>query len=85
MSAVLITEHPHVYRDQRQRAVVGKAALEVHVLAAYYNLGWSVTDLAEAYPFLTRGEILDALSYYEDHREEIDTRITANLPPAGHE
>lgn len=77
------TEHPHVSRDANGRPVVGAAALEVHILARWWQLGCTLDDLAESYPYLNRGEILDALSYYHDHAAEVDALIQANLPPDG--
>jgi len=67
--------------DGKGRPVVGEAALEVHILVEYWQLGWGVNELAEGYPFLSKGEILDALSYYHDHEAEIDALIEANSPP----
>src|SRR5258708_32134344 len=81
MSILTKTEHPHVGRDGKGRPVVGKAGLEVHILARWSQLGCTVDELAESYPFLSRGEILDALSYYHDHEAEVDTLIKANSPP----
>jgi uncharacterized protein (DUF433 family) len=60
---------------------VGNARLEVHVLAEYWRLGWSLDRLVAGYPFLSVAEILDALSYYADHREEVDALIRANRVP----
>jgi len=81
MSTLVKTEHPHVSRNAKGRPVVGDAALEVHILARWWQLGCTVEELAESYPYLTRGEILDALSYYHDHEAEILPLIQANLPP----
>ncbi len=81
MNTLMQTEHPHVARDSRGRPVVGKAALEVDVLARWWQLGCTVDELAESYPYLTRGEILDALSYYHDHEAEIGSLIQANDLP----
>ena len=81
MSTALPTEHPHVRRDERGRPVVGSAGLQLHVLAEYWRLGWSLEELAAGYPHLTMAEILDGLSFYLDHREEIDTLIRANRIP----
>jgi uncharacterized protein (DUF433 family) len=81
MSTALPTEHPHVRRDERGRPLVGAAGLELHVLAEYWRLGWSLDELAAGYPYLTMAEILDALSFYLDHREEVEALIRANRAP----
>ena len=81
MATALRTEHPHVTRDEQGRPLVGSARLQLHVLAEYWRLGWSLDELVAGYPFLTMAEILDALSYSMDHREEVETLIRANRPP----
>lgn len=68
-------------RDERGRPRVGSARLQLHVLAEYWRLGWSLDELAAGYPFLTMAEILDALSYSMDHRDEVEALILANRPP----
>lgn len=81
MTTALRTEHPHVTRDEQGRPRVGSASLQLHILAEYWRLGWSLDGLAAGYPFLTMAEILDALSYYLDHRDEVEALIRANRPP----
>jgi uncharacterized protein (DUF433 family) len=81
MSTALPTEHPHVRRDERGRPLVGTAGLQLHVLAEYWRLGWSLDELAAGYPCLTMAEILDGLSFYLDHREEVEALIRANRVP----
>ena len=82
METLLQTEHPHVRRDERGRPVVGDAKLEVHILAEYWRLGWTLDELVAGYPYLSVSEILDALSYSLDHRTEVDALIHANRAPA---
>ena len=82
MSVLVKTEHPHVSRNDRGRPVVGTAKVKLDVIAGYWNLGWGLAEIEQNYPWLTRAEILDALSFYEDHREEIDRLIQQNRPPA---
>jgi uncharacterized protein (DUF433 family) len=81
MAIALRTEHPHVTRDEQGRPLVGSARLQLSVLAEYWRLGWSLDELAAGYPFLTMAEILDALSYSMDHREEVEMFIRANRSP----
>jgi uncharacterized protein (DUF433 family) len=83
MMTALPTEHPHVRRDERGRPRVGTAGLHLSVLAEYWRLGWTLAELAAGYPFLTMAEILDGLSFYLDHREEVEGLIQANRVPEG--
>jgi uncharacterized protein (DUF433 family) len=81
MTTALRTEHPHVTRDKQGRPLVGSVRLQLHILAEYWRLGWSLDELAAGYPFLSMAEILDALSYYMDHRDEVEALIRANRLP----
>ena len=63
--------------------MVGKHATSLHVVAEYWRLGWTLDELAAGYPHLTMAEILDALSFYLDHRAEVDALIRSNRPPDG--
>lgn len=83
MNALAETEHPHVKRDEAGYPVVGKHATSLHVLAEYWRLGWTLDELAAGYPHLAMAEILDALSFYLDHRAEVDALIRANRAPNG--
>jgi uncharacterized protein (DUF433 family) len=81
METAVPTEHPHVHLDERVRPVVGAAGLQLYVLAEYWRLGWALDELSAGYPYLTMSEILDGLSYYLDHREEVEALIRANRAP----
>ncbi len=53
--------------------IAGKGITVQHI-AALHNHGWTVTDLIEEYE-LTPGQVHAALSYYYDHKDEIDQAI----------
>jgi len=82
MRTLLKTDHPHVSRNNRGRPVIGTSRVKLDIIAEYWNLGWKLEEIERNYPWLTRAEVLDALSYYEDHREEIDRLIQQNRPPS---
>jgi uncharacterized protein (DUF433 family) len=46
----------------------------VQYIAQLYNLGWAVDDLIEQFE-LTPGQVYAALSFYFDHKNEIDQQI----------
>ena len=37
--------------------------------------GWSAEEIVRRYPYLSLAEVHAALTYYHDHREEIDREI----------
>jgi uncharacterized protein (DUF433 family) len=61
----------HIEIDSKGSARITGKGFKVHVLAALYNQGWSVEDFVEQYD-LTPAEIHAGLSYYYDHKDEID-------------
>lgn len=53
--------------------IAGKG-VTVHYIAQLYNLDWTVGDLIEQFE-LTPGQVHAALSYYFDHKIEMDRLI----------
>jgi len=58
-------------------ACIAGTRIPVWVLAAMHKQGDTVEDVLEAYPNLTAAQVHAALSYYYDHRAEIDAVIAA--------
>ena len=48
----------------------------VHRIAAWWQLGLSIEEIAEKHPSLAPAEIHAALAYYHLHRHEIDSYLT---------
>jgi uncharacterized protein (DUF433 family) len=71
------TEHPHVVRVQGVPTVHG-TRLAVRVIAQLYRAGDSVDDILQTYPHLSAAAVHDAISYYLDHRDEIEQEIAAH-------
>ena len=46
-----------------------------HMAIDHVHAGWSVEEICEAYPHITRAQIHAALSYYYDHQSEIEQNI----------
>jgi uncharacterized protein (DUF433 family) len=70
------TEHPHVVRLGAVAHVRG-TRLPVRVIAQLYRAGDLVEDILRAYPHLSAAAVHDALSFYLDHRAEIEQEIAA--------
>ena len=68
----------HIYLDDKGRACVKRAGVKVReiieTLAAYKC---THEELISHFPNLKLSEVHAALSYYYDHREEIDSAIRA--------
>ena len=75
------TEHPYV--ERRYDVLGGKPTIKdtrlpVWQIAERIKLGDSADDLLNAYSHLPAAAIFDAISYYYDHREEIEHEIEEN-------
>jgi len=44
----------------------------VSTIVGYYKMGEGVDEILAALPHLAPAQVLDALSYYHDHQDEMD-------------
>ncbi len=77
----LKTEHPYVVRVP---GVCGGAPtikgtrITVRLIAALVKSGYTPEDILRDYPHLNLAQIYDAVSFYFDHKEEIEQEIEEN-------
>lgn len=77
--------YPHILKES------GKPAhLEDHprtrvamVVADYLWRGWSAEEIVRQYPYLTLAEVHAALTYFFDHRKEIEDEVVAEYREVG--
>ena len=72
------TEHPHIVRVQRpagEEAVVRGTRLAVWFIVRQLRAGDTPETLAAAYPNLSLASVYSAMSYYYDHKAEVDAII----------
>ena len=69
--------YPHIVKEPG-------ALLEQHprtrvamIVADYLWRGWSAEEIARQYPYLTLAEVHAAMTYYFDHRDEIEEELLA--------
>lgn len=75
------TEHPHVvWREDalRRKLAIRGSRIEIWLIASFYKQGDSPEDIHRSYPHLKRAAIYDAISYYLDHKQEIEAEIESN-------
>ncbi len=68
----------HIVRDPDKRGGrprIDGTGITVHDIAGDYSRGMKVEQMVEAFD-LTAGQVHAALSYYFDHKEEIDQEIS---------
>ena len=72
------TEHPYVVRVQRpagEEAVVKGTRLAIWFIVRQLRAGDTPEEIAGAYPSLSLASVHGALSYYFDHKSEVDAII----------
>lgn len=70
--------HPYVERRegvQGGRPVIKGSRFPVSSLVQNHRRGLTVEEILREFPQLTPAEVYDALSYYHDHREQIEQEI----------
>jgi uncharacterized protein (DUF433 family) len=70
--------HPHIERRpgvQGGRPVIKGTRFPVSSVVQNHRRGLSVDDILGEFPHLTPAQVHDALSYYYDHRQQIDREI----------
>jgi len=75
------TEHPHIVRIEGVCGgwpIIAGTRISVRTIAERVRLGDSPEQIVENYPPLTLAQVYDALSYYHEHRSEIEAEIAAN-------
>lgn len=75
------TEHPYIIRREGMRGgrpILRGSSIPVWLIAAMWKSGDTIDEISQAYPHLHLAAIFDAISYYLDHREEIENQITEN-------
>ncbi len=77
---VILTEHPHIVRIpgvQNGDAIIRDKVVTVqHMVLMTHRFGQTPEQIAKEWnPHLSLAEIYDALSYYYDHKKEIDDVI----------
>lgn len=79
---IAATEHPYIVRDNEileGEPVVKGTRTPVRAIVEWWKFGASPEEILENLPHLTLSQIFDALSYYADHREEIEQYIAENI------
>jgi len=80
----MATEILHPYVTSRKDIGAGSPIIagtrtKIANIVAYYKLGLSPEELARELPHLSLSQIHDALSFYYEHRQEIDREIEEEL------
>jgi uncharacterized protein (DUF433 family) len=75
------TGHPHITRDVHilgSEPIIKGTHTPVRAIVEHWKFGDSPEEIASKLPHLRLAHIFDALSYYDDHRDEIEKAILLN-------
>jgi uncharacterized protein (DUF433 family) len=75
------TEHPYIVRIEGVcggRPIIAGTRISVRTIVERVRLGDSPEQIVQTYPPLTLAQVYDALSYYHEHKSEIEAEIVAN-------
>jgi uncharacterized protein (DUF433 family)/predicted nuclease of predicted toxin-antitoxin system len=72
------TYHPYIVRVQGVcggRPIIEGTRITVKLIVGWVRLGMTPAEIVADYPHLSTVQIADALAYYEDHPEEVETEF----------
>lgn len=75
------TKHPYVVRQEGYRGgrpILRGTNMPVWLMVAMWKSGDTMDEISIAYPHLEPAAVYDAISYYLDHQEEIESQIAEN-------
>lgn len=78
------TQHRYVVTDSRilsGEPVIKGTRTPVRAIVEIWRLGIPPEAIPQRLPHLTLAQVFDALSYYSDHQEEINSHIERNRIP----
>ncbi|MEW6067207.1 MAG: DUF433 domain-containing protein [Nitrospirota bacterium] len=81
METLIKTEHPYIVRKSGVcggSPIIDGTRITVRLIAQLVKTGSSAEDILASYPHLSLAQIHDAISYYFDHRIEIEQDIEDN-------
>jgi len=67
-----IEKNPDKYEG---KAIVKGTRVPVASIINHYQSGMSIEEILEGYPNIKPTQLFDALSYYFDHKKEIDKEL----------
>ena len=70
------TAYPHISHDSKGVPIIAGTTMKVvELVMAQRAHGWSPEELAFQFPHISMSQIHAALTYYWDHRDELDADI----------
>jgi uncharacterized protein (DUF433 family) len=81
---VQATDNRYIVRDEQilsGEPIIKGTRTPVRAIVETWRMGVAPEEIPNGLPHLTLAQIFDALSYYSDHKDEINTYIERNRIP----
>jgi uncharacterized protein (DUF433 family) len=76
MQSVSPVTYPHVELDEQDVPIIAGTTMKVvELVMAQQAYGWSPQELHFQHPYLSMSQVYGALTYYWDHKAELDADI----------
>ena len=78
------TEHLYIVKDENilnGEPIIKGTRTPVRAIVETWRMGIPPEEICNGLPHLTLAQVFDALSYYSDRQDEINTYIEQNLIP----
>ena len=72
------TDHPHIVSDSTGEPMIHDTRVSVRAIVELWQIGIRPEDILDHLPHIGLAQVFDALSYYADHRDEVDHFIEIN-------
>jgi uncharacterized protein (DUF433 family) len=82
--AMQMTEHPYVVTDDqilRGEPIIKGTRTPVRAIVETWRMGVAPEAIPHGMPHLSVAQVFDALSYYSDHQDQINSYIERNRIP----
>jgi uncharacterized protein (DUF433 family) len=79
---MVTTAYRYIVRDEGVRSgnpVVSGTRIAVHDIVGLVLNGATLDDVVRSFPDITRAQVYECLSYYEDKRDEIDLLVARQM------
>ena len=72
------TDHPHIVSDVIGEPTILETRVPVRAVVELWRIGVRPEEIPDHLPQIGLAQVFDALSYYADHREQVDRFIDIN-------
>ena len=82
---MLATEYRYITKEEGVRsgcAVIEGTRIGVHDVVGLILTGATIDEVIRSFPSVTRSQVYECLSYYEDNRDEVDTLVAGQMAEA---